>query len=1174
LYAILGSLTEAERASLKLDPSPQKYTLLTTKGKAQADSPAFAKAVQGLRGILGPNQFDRVSRMVAAMLKLGNMRNSIQESKPLFNEVHKILDFNSSELFSYLMMAKNGMVLKTAEFLERADSLMEVLLCSLVQFVLTALNDNELSRNKELLGGRPALHLIDASGFNDLGAEMADLEGKTNGFSELSSNFFYEHFLSFFNANRFANLEKLKQEGTEEHFVPIDFIDNTKIVQNLNLLVQELSNALSFGEFCGVVNRIFGAFDIDSLKQLVPDASRDGEDARKVTNIEHSFAQFYNYNLMSVFKGNSFRNFSGVQKLFKESVILELFEPVNPSKKKSRMTKQAEEVQELFSGLQNTNVFFFFHLNIPKTHSLSLRSKEVFRQLRGVDFEALIRFHQTAFPYKINYRFFIEKFNVEHKVKQIDPSLNIDFQTFVKSVLKSAFGQNRDDLYIFGHTNLFIRANFYEEINGMLKETGARQRLLVFVERSLAQLLATHIDNSDSVVRLAQTFLVNHCSSNKFQAIKRSKEKFVRLYRKWRLRKEATRVATLILDDFLDKFEYYNLNKVTKIQAIWRGKQARRVQFAQESQQVAAKIFQTKAAKLSKGILATWEALLTNRSIIDKQVNQLTLVSALDQSLIVQRQRMGLRASRAVIGKFIRSYLIRQGIRNIRIDRFKQGYLGRKILKFLRECMGKIRNHYKEVQGEHLKELQNQTQKGLEFQKSLQKATKASNIEQLPAQNVLPARDEIGKTKAGYYLQVISVSLLEKDLANSGTFANQLVSNIALCQREDLLKIELTDNEIIFLTQKQRLLVQKLQEKKQMELRLPAKVDRVSFYEDSFLFLEETGVLKGKLLSFDAPSHTPDVSALTEEDANVDRVFEFTKVNNFLSRGEDICGSTVCRKVFYRSRLFGEQSIPKVFQMKRPVTQLALGVNFMLILDETGVVYSVGDNGYGQLGLGHGQNSHRIQVVKWFVEAKEIVRNIAAGHSHCLASTQSNRVFGWGDNSWFQFGSKHKNYRLRFIQPRDLTSELRPDTNARIQVYCGRQSSYVLSSSMKLISVGRLGASQQAIKPESRKVLPNLPKGVSVVGLAVRWNDFLEIVSLKVVDFRNSSFDKVPFITTSTTTLFEHFLRSPGTNLFPYSEALAKFLPLQVLGTKIVDTKNRNENQRLEKMTENLLCLK
>ena len=339
--------------------------MLNAKGKTTLSSPVFTQAVRSLREVLGPQGFDQVSRVVASLLKLGNMRNSIQESKPLFNEVHKILDFHSSELFSFLMMDKNGMVLKTADFLDRAESLMESLLCSVVHFVFTALNDNDLARNKDQLSARPALHLVDASGFNDLGAEVADLEGRTNGFHELAANYFYEHFLFFFNTNRFANLDKLKEEGTEEHFIPVDFIDNTKIIQNLHQLVQELGHSLSFNDFFNSINRVFGAFDMDSLRKLAPNVPQSNTDASKVTNIEHSFAEFYNYNLLSIFKGNSFRNQSGIAQLFKESSILSAWEAIGPAKKKSRMSKQAEEVKQLFDGLRNASVFFFFCLKIP-----------------------------------------------------------------------------------------------------------------------------------------------------------------------------------------------------------------------------------------------------------------------------------------------------------------------------------------------------------------------------------------------------------------------------------------------------------------------------------------------------------------------------------------------------------------------------------------------------------------------------------------------------------------------------------------------------------------------------------------------------------------------------------------------------------------------------------------
>lgn len=1176
LYAFHGAWTAAERAEFRVEADFKLYSALAGPGTYDPQLPLFTQTMSQLREFLGPAKFNKLSRLVAAILKVGNMRNSIKESKPLFNDVHKLLDFRSSELFSYLMMDKSGMVLKTADFLERAESLMEAMLCSAVHYVIGELNSAAAALAAPHLRPRPALHLVDPAGFYDLIAHVPDPNDneKSNGFPEFSANHYYELFLQFFNNSRFANFDRFRLEGTEDHFVKIDFVDNAHVVRNLNLIVQELSRSANYADFTGSISRAFPLFDVDSMKKLSPENPKSAAEELKVFTFEHSFAEFFNYGLNALFQSNVYRNFKGVRQLFREAAVLEDIPPVNPAYKKSRIARQARELEALFASLSATSVCFFCCLKVAPVASEDRRREETFRQLRMVDFEALVDHHRNAFPYKIGYRFFVEKFNVEHKIKQIDPTLNIDFQEFVRGVLRSAFGENRDDLYIFGHSNLFIRANFYEMINGMLKETGARQRLLVFVERSLAELLKTHVDNSDKVVRLAQTFLVNHCASNRFSELVRSKEKFVQAYRRWMARKEARAVAGGVIDQLLENFEYYNLGKVTKIQALWRGRQVRKREFPAESQRLAAKIFQQKAKAKATNALKLLDLLLTNRSVIDRKTNQLQGLAALLGAVRSQTRAMAVRAGRHVIGRFLRNWLIRDGIRSIRIERFKQDFAARRIMRFLRQCMSKVRTHYESVAVEHRKQMAEQSRKTDDFARQLRSACKNNALPELPLAAVLPAKDEVGKTKAGFSLQVLSVNLLENDVASSQTLAAQLAANLAAAYREELLKVELTDTELLLLTQKQRLIVQRLHEKKQLEMRLPVKLEKAAFYEDSFLYLEETGVLKGKPIAFDSPDLAALEAQMDEDGEAAERVFEFTKVNAFVTRGGDIAGSTLCRKVWYRSAQFEPSEVPKVFQMKRPVAQLALGLNFLLLLDDTGVVYSVGENDYGQLGLGNTLKTTRIQIVRRFVEQKEIVRCIAAGRQHCLASTQSNRVYGWGDNSWYQLSHKFKNYRLRFIQPRELTADIKPEINTRLQVYCGRQSSYVLSSAGKMLALGRVSASQQVLKAEFKKVLPSVPKSVCVVGLDVRWNDHLEIVALKVVDFRNSNFDKVAFITANGSALFDHFLRAQNTNLLPYSEAWAKFLPLGVLGTKIVELKNRAAVQKLEKMTEALLCIK
>lgn len=1166
-----------ELAPYKMEANLDKYTILSGVGRCEGEKLLFGEILKTLRNILTAEQFDKMGRMTAAILKLGNMRNSMNESKPMFNEIHKLLDFKSSELFSFLMMDKSGMVLKTSEYLERVESLMEVLYSSLVEFVVQAVNSGPLSRANIDLSPHAAIHVVDSCGFQDQNSEGDFSEEKSNGFNELTSNYYYESFLNFFNENRFGNYEKFREEGTEEYFVRTNYVDNKVILRNFGIIEKELGVAEKYGQLAEALSQVFPAFDNDVMKKLgTVMADKETVSENMVISVEHSFSEHFNYNLFNLYKKNSFRNFRRLKKLFGESSVLEKIETVNPSWKKSRMAKFTREQNNLFENLSDSCICFFYCLKIPKTEKKAQVEKAVFGNCRNVDFESLVLHHKNEFPYKIQYRFFVEKFNIRAKIAQIDPNLNVNFREMVGTILGHAFGEKTLDLYIIGKNSLFVREKFYEEINGMLKETQGRQRMLVFVEQTLGETLKTHVDNSNLVINIAQRFLIENCADNRFQVIFRAKEKFVKVYRKWKSRKDNLSVANGIIDGILMNFEYWNLKKVIRLQAIWRGWKVRRVSHKKESEIIGALIFQNKAQKINEKISNLLEVFFTNREIFDRICMEKMTGYVMTGICEVQKKKMELSWGRKILGKVVRQSLIREGILNIRITRFKRNVSAKRILRFMRWSMGVIKKHYTSVEKVHKELLGSQQNRVEEFEKSLKGAARNLGLSELPLQNLLLAKDEVGKSKAVYNLQVYSVNLLEKPIKSGSMLANNIYGGLGASYKDDLLKIELTNDEIVFVTQKQKLIIQKLAEKKQMELKLPMKVEKVSFVGDSFLYLEETGVMKAKLLTFEAPdSNNMIVDGLMERDEDSERVFEFTKVNNFMTRNEAICGATVCRKVFYKSESVCENiEIPRVFQMKRTVAQLALASRFMLMLDETGVVYSIGENHYGQLGLGHSEDSTRLQVVKKLVEAKEIVRQISVGESHCLASTQSNRIYGWGDNKWYQLGCKAKNYRLRFSKPRDLTSEIRPEVNTRLQVYCGKESSYVFSSNMKCVMLGRLSASLQVFKCENKKILAAVPRGVSVVGLDVKWNEYVEIVSLKVVDFRNSAFDKVSVMNANSNALFDFCWKSANTNLFGFSETLAKYLPLTILSTKIVDAKHKTENQRYDKMVENLLCLK
>lgn len=88
---------------------------------------------------------------------------------------------------------------------------------------------------------------------------------------------------------------------------------------------------------------------------------------------------------------------------------------------------------------------------------------------------------------------------------------------------------------------------------------------------------------------------------------------------------------------------------------------------------------------------------------------------------------------------------------------------------------------------------------------------------------------------------------------------------------------------------------------------------------------------------------------------------------------------------------------------RTPVSRVASGMGFLLIIDQNGHLYSFGRNKKGQLGNGEVQDARR----KPFFQAKlthHFFVQVAAGDCHSLALTSSGIVYGAGSNESGQLG--------------------------------------------------------------------------------------------------------------------------------------------------------------------------
>eukprot|EP01084_Bolivina_argentea_P126336 223709_1 len=85
----------------------------------------------------------------------------------------------------------------------------------------------------------------------------------------------------------------------------------------------------------------------------------------------------------------------------------------------------------------------------------------------------------------------------------------------------------------------------------------------------------------------------------------------------------------------------------------------------------------------------------------------------------------------------------------------------------------------------------------------------------------------------------------------------------------------------------------------------------------------------------------------------------------------------------------------------RPVN-ICVGSGHSLVLMDDGHVWSFGANEDGQLGHGDTSNINTPKLIESLKPYK--IRHISCGNHHCIAISDDNNVFSWGDNGDSQCG--------------------------------------------------------------------------------------------------------------------------------------------------------------------------
>ena len=188
-------------------------------------------------------------------------------------------------------------------------------------------------------------------------------------------------------------------------------------------------------------------------------------------------------------------------------------------------------------------------------------------------------------------------------------------------------------------------------------------------------------------------------------------------------------------------------------------------------------------------------------------------------------------------------------------------------------------------------------------------------------------------------------------------------------------------------------------------------------------------------------------------------------------------------------------------QEKEKVTSIACGNNFCLMLNNNGMVYSMGkSNKYGELGVGDFSPRYAPTPLQFFFLNKERINQMSCGFKHSVAKSTTGRVYTWGCGCKGQLGQDNYNNMSipGFVGFEDPFMKI-------IQVSAGFRSTFFLSENRKVYACGCNGTISMEKTPILFDIVDKVPEmsleqNYSVVRINNTWCKSFSIFYATVAD--------------------------------------------------------------------------
>lgn len=147
-----------------------------------------------------------------------------------------------------------------------------------------------------------------------------------------------------------------------------------------------------------------------------------------------------------------------------------------------------------------------------------------------------------------------------------------------------------------------------------------------------------------------------------------------------------------------------------------------------------------------------------------------------------------------------------------------------------------------------------------------------------------------------------------------------------------------------------------------------------------------------------------------------------------------------------------------IFPNNQKIINLSMGTDFVVFLSINGTLFSMGENLYGELGLGNKIRRNEPTIILALRDANEKIIDISCGSKHVIAQSALGKLYTWGLNNNHQLGTDDKKNSLvpvKYIIP--------GYNNARAKIrsiQAGVSSTIVLLEDRQIYFSGVIGASK------------------------------------------------------------------------------------------------------------------